>query len=124
MTGVQTCALPISLASAVIVVNNYRDLDHDRLAGKRTFAVRVGRFWSRVEFAALLAAPYVLLFGLGPFTHAGWWLALPLGSVPLALWIAARFMRERPGPVFNRILADTAQLQLFFTCLLAVAFLA
>lgn len=111
------------LAAAVIVVNNYRDLENDRSVGKRTLAVRAGRGWSRVEFVVLLGAPYALLLGLGRFTHAGWWLLLPACSVPMATWIAKRFLVERPGPGFNRILADTAQLQLTFSCLLAVALL-
>lgn len=121
--GVIVASMIGALAAAVIVVNNYRDLDYDRLAGKRTFAVRAGRAWSRVEFVALLGAPYALLLGLGRSTHAGWWLALPFCSAPMALWIAVRLVRERPGPVFNRILTDTAQLQLIFSCLLAVALL-
>jgi 1,4-dihydroxy-2-naphthoate octaprenyltransferase len=112
-----------ALAAAVIVVNNYRDLDNDRSVGKRTFAVRAGRAWSRIEFAVLLALPYVLLIPLGHVVHAGWWLLLPASSLLMAAWISMRFLRERPGPGFNRILADTAQLQLIFGCLLAVALL-
>lgn len=111
------------LAAAVIVVNNYRDLDNDRQVGKRTFAVRAGRAWSRVEFVVLLGVPYALLFAFDRLAHLGWLLLLPLGSAPMAGWIAVRFFRERPGPGFNRILADTAQLQLTFSCLLAVALL-
>ncbi|MCG6876597.1 MAG: 1,4-dihydroxy-2-naphthoate polyprenyltransferase [Betaproteobacteria bacterium] len=121
--GVLVACMIGSLAAAVIVVNNYRDLDNDRQVGKRTFAVRAGRVWSRLEFVLLLGAPYALLLALGGCTHAGWWLLLPFGSVPMAVWIAVRFLRERPGPGFNRILADTAQLQLTFSCLLAVALL-
>jgi 1,4-dihydroxy-2-naphthoate polyprenyltransferase len=121
--GVLAASMIGALAAAVIVVNNYRDLDNDRSVGKRTFAVRVGRTWSRAEFVALLALPYALLIPLGTFVHAGWWLLLPACSLPMAAWIATRFLRERPGPGFNRILADTAQLQLIFSCLLAVAFL-
>jgi len=111
------------LAAAVIVVNNYRDLEGDRSVGKRTLAVRIGRKWSKVEFALLLAVPYALLPLLAVSTTARWGLLLPAASAPIAAWIAVRFARERPGPQFNRILADTAQLQFAFSCLLAVAFL-
>jgi len=121
--GVFAAGMIGSLAAAVIVVNNYRDLEGDRRAGKRTLAVRAGRAWSRIEFVALLGAPYALLFGLGAVTRAGWWLLLPFCSVLIAAWIVVRFVRERPGPGFNRILADTAQLQLIFSCLLAAALL-
>ncbi len=121
--GVLAASMIGALAAAVIVVNNYRDLDNDRSVGKRTLAVCAGRAWSQVEFVVLLGVPYALLLGLGSVTHAGWWLLLPFCSSPMAAWIAVRFIRERPGPGFNRLLADTAQLQLIFSCLLAVAFL-
>jgi 1,4-dihydroxy-2-naphthoate octaprenyltransferase len=111
------------LAAAVIVVNNYRDLDGDRSVGKRTLAVRIGRRWTRIEFVTLLAAPFAMLPLLAWSTAAGWSLVLPALSLPIAIWIAVRFVRERPGLQFNRILADTAQLQFAFSCLLAVAFL-
>ena len=121
--GVLSASIIGSLGAAVIVVNNYRDLDNDRAVGKRTLAVRIGRTWSRVEFVALVGLPYVLLLPLERFVHAGWWLLLPACSLPMAAWITARFLRERPGSGFNRILADTAQLQLIFSGLLAVALL-
>ncbi len=121
--GVLAASMIGALAAAVIVVNNYRDLDTDRAVGKRTLAVRAGRKWSRVEFVALLVVPYALLVALGRVVDVGWWLLLPACSMPVAAWIAVRFSKERPGPSFNRILADTAQLQLIFSCLLAVAFL-
>lgn len=85
--------------------------------------MRIGRKWSKVEFALLLAVPYALLPLLAVSTTARWGLLLPAASAPIAAWIAVRFARERPGPQFNRILADTAQLQFAFSCLLAVAFL-
>ncbi|MCZ7564860.1 MAG: 1,4-dihydroxy-2-naphthoate polyprenyltransferase [Burkholderiales bacterium] len=111
------------LAAAVIVVNNYRDLEGDRSVGKRTLAVSIGRGWSKVEFGLLIAVPYALLPLLAAATTAGWSLVLPAASAPIATWIVTRFALERPGPQFNRILADTAQLQFAFGCLLAVAFL-
>ena len=39
-----TLAVPVGLlAAAILVVNNIRDIDTDRRAGKRTLAVRLGR---------------------------------------------------------------------------------
>jgi len=121
--GLLAASMIGALAAAVIVVNNYRDLENDRSVGKHTFAVWAGRGWSKVEFVGLLGVPYLLLPVLGRFTDAGWWLLLPASSVAMAAWIAKRFLTERPGPGFNRILADTAQLQLIFSCLLTVALL-
>lgn len=104
------------LAAAVIVVNNYRDLDSDSRIGKNTLAVRLGRAGSRAEYALLLLAPYLLLPAL---YHLKWaWLAVL--TLPGAVFLVIRFCREVPGPAFNRILAQTAQLQLGFGVLLSV----
>ena len=110
-------------AAAVIVVNNYRDLDSDRRIGKNTLAVRIGRAASRAEYSLMLALPYLLLPLLAELTGAGGWLALPLLSWPLAWSLWRRFRSEAPGPVFNRILAQTAQLQLLFSVLLSIGLL-
>lgn len=106
-------------AAAVIVVNNYRDLDNDRRIGKNTLAVRLGRQGSRVEYAFLLFAPYLLLLALGHL-KGGW---LPVLTLPWAAFLVLRFWRETPSPAFNRILAQTAQLQLGFGILLSMGLL-
>ncbi len=103
------------LAAAVIVVNNYRDLDNDLEVGKNTLAVRMGRTGSKVEYLLLLLLPYLLLPALG---HG-----LPLLTLPWAAYLIQRFWREAPGPAFNRILAQTAQLQLVFGVLLSMGLL-
>src|ERR687892_452216 len=47
------------LATAILVVNNVRDIETDRRAGKLTLAVRLGRARARVLYAALIVAAYV-----------------------------------------------------------------
>src|SRR5215475_6437588 len=54
------CAVPVGLlASAILVVNNVRDIDTDRRAGKRTLAVRLGRDRTRDLYVAMLAAAFL-----------------------------------------------------------------
>lgn len=108
-------------AAAVITVNNYRDLDTDRDAGRRTLAVRLGRPATRWLYGAEMLLPYPLLAWLSEAlgAHA----ALPLLTLPLALLLCLRFVRTPPGPAFNGILAATAAHQLGFAALLALAFL-
>lgn len=108
-----------SFAAAVIVVNNYRDLDTDRKIGKNTLAVRIGRTGSKLEYALLMLLPYLLLFALGHYK--GIW--LPVLTLPWAVFLVSRFWREAPGPAFNRILAQTAQLQLGFGVLFCLGLL-
>lgn len=58
-----------ALSTAILVVNNLRDIETDARAGKRTLAVRLGIRGSRAEYAALLAlaavAPAAGVAGLG-----------------------------------------------------------
>src|SRR5437763_1119250 len=55
-------AVPVGLlATAILVVNNVRDLETDRRAGKRTLAVRLGRVRTRRLFATMLAAAFLAL---------------------------------------------------------------
>jgi 1,4-dihydroxy-2-naphthoate octaprenyltransferase len=113
-----------ALAAAVLVVNNYRDLDSDVRAGKITLAVRIGRAATRVEFAALVGAAFALLPLLGAVAHTGAWLALPLAAAPFAMALVFGFWRAPITTVLNRFLKRTAQLQLAFGLLLAVALVA
>jgi len=117
-------SVPIGLlASAILVVNNIRDADTDRRAGKRTLAVRLGRERTRVLFAAMLAVSYLAVVAVPLAGGLTWWVALPLLSLPLALplW---RTVRDRTdGPSLNRALADMGRLLGVFSLLLAVGIL-
>ena len=117
-------ALMVGLpATAVLVVNNYRDLDPDRAVGKRTLAVWLGRRFSRWEYALLMGLPHALLLLLAAQTPLGATLLLPLLTLPMGLSLVRQFWRERPGPLFNRLLARTALYQVLFAVSLCVAIL-
>jgi len=120
-------AVPVGLlAAAILVVNNVRDLETDRRAGKRTLAVRLGRPGARGLYAGMLAAAFVTapmpwLFG-GDGLDA--WLLLPWLAAPLAIPVA-KVVRERTdGPALNGALARTGMLQLAFCTLLSAGLLA
>ena len=105
-----------SVASAVLLANNYRDMEPDRLAGRRTLAIRVGVHASRLCYAGFILMPLGLLASpLGP--KGGW---LTLAALPVAIRLIRRFVTEIRGPAFNAILAATARFQLLLALLLAV----
>jgi 1,4-dihydroxy-2-naphthoate polyprenyltransferase len=97
-------------AAAVLVVNNYRDIDNDRRAGRRTFAVVHGARASRLEYAVLMLLPFALLPFLAYFGGSGWLLGLL--ALPWAGLVVRRFFAVPAGQVFNSLLADTARVQL------------
>lgn len=112
-------ALPVgALASAILVVNNTRDADTDRIAGKRTLAVRLGARLSRVEYAGLLLLAYAACGALALAAAPGALLAW--ATLPAALRLFRRFRTAADGASFNAALRDTARLHLVFGILLAV----
>ncbi|MTD43368.1 1,4-dihydroxy-2-naphthoate polyprenyltransferase [Conexibacter sp. W3-3-2] len=117
-------AVPVGLlASAILVVNNVRDMDTDKRVGKRTSAVRLGRERSRDLFAAMvyLSFPAALIpwigGSLGPAT------LLVLLALPLAVPLVRTVRTHTDGPTLNGALAQTGQVQLVFCVLLSAGIL-
>lgn len=107
-----------ALAAAALAVNNHRDIAHDRLVGRRTFAVTFGEAGSRRLYATLLLGPFVLLL---PMAWLGRQpaLLLPLLLVPVAWQLRADFLRCPRGIAFNGILFRSFRLGLWFAALLS-----
>jgi len=118
--GVLFAAISIGLLiSAILVVNNLRDLESDRVSGKRTQAVRLGERGSLREYNTLLLLAYVVL-GFSVFTQAVTTLALlALLSAPRA-WMLTRQVATNRGRALNKSLADTGQLVLLFGVLYSI----
>jgi 1,4-dihydroxy-2-naphthoate octaprenyltransferase len=118
-------AVPVGLLIAgILIVNNVRDIDTDRRAGKRTLAVRLGRERTRVLFTAIVAGAFLTSWvpwfagALSP------WLFLTAAAAPLALGIVATVRMHADGPSLNSALARSAKLALLFCLLLCAGILA
>jgi 1,4-dihydroxy-2-naphthoate octaprenyltransferase len=114
-------AIPVGgLATAILVVNNLRDIETDRATGKRTLAVRLGRGGARAEWAVLVAGAYSMTIAAGFFFGMWPWILLPWLSAPraLSLWRVVRSTES--GPELNEALAGTAQLGAIFSLLFAI----
>jgi len=118
-------AVPVGLiASAILVVNNTRDLETDRRAGKRTLAVRLGRDRSRLLYAGMLAVAFLVAPLPWPLGALSGWLLLPWLSAPLAAGVVRTVRTRTDGPSLNGALARTGMLQLVFCLLLSTGLLA
>lgn len=116
-------SIPVgAISTAILVVNNYRDIDTDRVANKRTMAVRLGRSGTRLEFRLLMllafAVPLLQLLRSG-FNA---WLLLPLLSAPFALRVLRVMERTTDGTELNGALAGTGQLLAIYGVLYAAAY--
>ena len=107
------------LTAAVLLVNNHRDAKADARVGRRTLAIIAGPMATSWIYAALLLAPFALLFPIGQALPRGQaWPALV--ALPLAGLLINRFAHEPGGRGFNRILVQTVQIQLLFCLLLSL----
>jgi 1,4-dihydroxy-2-naphthoate octaprenyltransferase len=117
-------AVPVGLlAAAILVVNNTRDIDSDRRAGKRTLAVKLGRERTRAMFVAVYALAYLLTpvtWLFGPTTA---WVLLPWLTLPLAAAVVRIVRTRTDGPSLNGALARSGMLQLAFCALLSAGLL-
>jgi 1,4-dihydroxy-2-naphthoate polyprenyltransferase len=114
-------SIPVGcLVTAILIVNNLRDIDTDRRVGKKTLAVILGRTGTRVEYLACVLVAYAVAIGLGLAGMVGMWWWLPLLSLPLAIWLV-RFVTQTEGRPLNQALKRTGQLHLLFGVLFALA---
>jgi 1,4-dihydroxy-2-naphthoate octaprenyltransferase len=98
------------LATAILVVNNVRDVDTDRRSGKRTLAVRMGRDGARRLYLALIAVAFLALLITVAANGGPWWALLGLISVPMAMRPARAVLTRTDGPTLNGALAGTGAL--------------
>lgn len=107
------------LVTAILVVNNLRDIDTDREAGKHTLAVRIGRGATRWEYVLLIAVAYAMPALMWLSGLAQPWPLLVWATAPLAIVLVRQIWTET-GRNLNRVLGGTARLCLWFAIALSV----
>ena len=117
-------AVPVGLlASAILVVNNVRDLETDRRAGKRTLAVRLGRANTRRLFGAMVVLAYPTALLPTFFGSFNAWPVLIVLTVPIAVALVRTVASHTDGPTLNSALARAGMLELAFCVLLTAGLL-
>ncbi len=110
------------LATALLVVNNLRDIPGDTVAGKHTLAVRLGDRRTRVLYILLLVAPFVLVPLIAGFSEH------PLAGLALLAVVPARqpitdVLSGARGPQLIPVLVRTGQVQVVYAALMTIGLL-
>ncbi len=117
-------SVPVGLlAAAILVVNNVRDIETDRRAGKRTLVVKLGRDLARRLYAGMLALAFAAPVATWLAGGLSAWLLLSLAALPLAPPLARTVAARTDGPALNGALAGTGRLLALFSILLAAGVL-
>jgi 1,4-dihydroxy-2-naphthoate polyprenyltransferase len=111
------------MATAILILNNLRDIETDAAAGKRTLATRIGRGPTLILLVVLVAAaftvPLVIMFSkLASVTIMAMHFGIPIASVPVRTAFATR-----SGPALVRALKRMAAAELAYALLMTVGLL-
>jgi len=116
-------SLPVGLIIVgILVVNNLRDIETDRLAGKHTLAVMLGVRFVKGEYLFCLLLSFLCLPVLSAYGVIPWWSLLPWVTLPLASKLT-RVVFTQKGKALNAALGGTGQLALGFSALFLVGML-
>jgi 1,4-dihydroxy-2-naphthoate octaprenyltransferase len=109
------------LSVAILVVNNLRDRQGDKEAGKRTLAVRFGATFARMEYVLCMIVPLVVptVYTLATGTHR-WLLALWVVA-PLAMPVTKTVLTRSDGAALNPALGQTAKVLLLYSVVFSIA---
>ncbi len=113
-----------SLITAILVVNNVRDVETDRRAGKRTLPVIFGRAAGVAEFVLLLILAYAAPAGMVLAGLVSPWALLAWLTLPLGVGLARTLRATTDGPALNRALAGTIRLTFLYGLFFALGMLA
>jgi 1,4-dihydroxy-2-naphthoate octaprenyltransferase len=105
-------------AAAVLLVNNYRDLEDDLRSGRQTLVALLGRAGAQWAYTIMMLLPFALVLMLAQRGRAGVLLALLV--LPHSIQLTQRLRQDASGQALNALLAATARTSLFLGLLLSV----
>ena len=113
---------PGLIACAILTVNNLRDAEADRLANKRTLAVRFGPAFARVEFAACGIGAGVVAAAMAVW-YGHWPLLFSLAAVVMLVPSIRRVSAGEVGASLNEVLAATGRALLAYGILFSIGWI-
>ncbi len=118
-------SLPVGfLVAAILHANNLRDLESDRVIGKRTLATLFGRAGANIEYYLLIGGAFVALLACVIFGIAPWLTLLSVATLPTAVRLMRTVARENEPKQLQPVLRQTAALHTRFGALLVLGWAA
>ena len=106
------------LACAILVLNNLRDLEKDKLAGKITLAVKIGDSQTRRFYQALLFTPLLIALALVP---TSFYFLLAFLALPQILKVTASIRTGASGSALIELLERTGKIQIIYSLAISLA---
>ncbi|MCU0332641.1 MAG: 1,4-dihydroxy-2-naphthoate polyprenyltransferase [Ignavibacteriaceae bacterium] len=113
-------SIPVgALITNILVVNNYRDIEEDREANKKTLAVILGGDFSRWQFIFLILISYATSVVLFLNFNYSLWIFLPFATLPIAI-ILIKMLYTLNGEELNKTLEMSAKFAGLYGLLLSI----
>jgi 1,4-dihydroxy-2-naphthoate octaprenyltransferase len=109
-----------ALSTAILAVNNIRDIDEDKRSGKKTLTVRFGIVFGKVEYVLLLVIPSVVVLSLSPSRP---FILLSLIYLIPAWNVTKKVLFSNDATELNKSLARTGATLFLFTALFCISWL-
>lgn len=117
-------SIPVgALITNILVVNNYRDIEQDKFAGKLTLAVKLGPRFARAQYIFLLLISYLSLLFIYIYLKPSLLIFLPFLSLPIAVKLV-KMLYDLKGDELNKTLELTAKFSALFCLLFAIGIIA
>ncbi|MCX7611887.1 MAG: 1,4-dihydroxy-2-naphthoate polyprenyltransferase [Ignavibacterium sp.] len=113
-------SIPVgALITNILIVNNYRDIEEDKLSGKKTLAVKFGKKFSRLEYIFFLSISLlipVVFYLLFDFNYA---ILLPILSIPISIKLINMIFKYQ-GEELNKTLELSAKYSALYGLLFSI----
>lgn len=106
---------PGLLSLAILTVNNLRDLDADRQAGKKTTAVRFGRSYTKFQYLTAIVVACLIPVALYLISGAHFYSTGTVLVLIIAIPSIRKIFRNDHGEALNKVLADTGKILILFS---------
>ena len=112
-------SIPVgALITNILIINNYRDIEEDKAAGKNTLAVMLGKNFTRYQFIFFIIISFIIPAFLFFVFHFHIWIFLPYITIPLAYRLILMIYTFN-GLQLNKTLELTAKFSAIFGILFA-----